>query len=71
LFHNAPDIKVTGWMIGNGVTNWKYDTTPATIEAAYHHAMYSQELYDTLQASGCNWTVANFGPTEKCDDLAS
>jgi cathepsin A (carboxypeptidase C) len=30
LAHNST-VKVTGFMVGNGVTNWKYDTTPATI----------------------------------------
>jgi len=30
LAHNST-IKVSGFMVGNGVTNWEYDTTPATI----------------------------------------
>jgi len=54
LAHNS-DVVVSGFMVGNGVTNWKYDTTPATIQTAYHHAMYSDQLHEKLLASGCDW----------------
>lgn len=57
-------------MVGNGVTNWKYDTTPATIQTAYAHAMYSDQLHDKLVASGCDWSLANFNHTEECGALA-
>jgi carboxypeptidase C (cathepsin A) len=30
LAHNS-SVTVSGFMVGNGVTDWKYDTTPATI----------------------------------------
>jgi carboxypeptidase C (cathepsin A) len=32
--------KFKGFMVGNGVTNWKYDTQPALIEMAYWHGLY-------------------------------
>ena len=69
LAHNATDITVSGFMVGNGVTNWEYDTTPATIQTAYHHAMYSEQLHDELLASNCNWTLAQFTPTDECNAL--
>jgi len=34
-----PNLK--GMMVGNGVTNWKYDTYPAFIEMGYWHSLYS------------------------------
>ena len=36
-------------MVGNGVTNWKYDTTPAFVEMAYWHGLYDDDLYATLK----------------------
>ena len=34
-----PNLK--GFMVGNGVTNWRYDTDPAYIEMGYWHSLYS------------------------------
>jgi len=38
-----PPLK--GMMVGNGVTNWNYDTNPALIEMAYWHSIISPQLY--------------------------
>ncbi len=40
----VPNLK--GMMVGNGVTNWKYDTIPAFIEMAYWHSFISKADYD-------------------------
>lgn len=40
----VPNLK--GMMVGNGVTNWKYDTIPATIDIMYWHSFISKEDYD-------------------------
>jgi carboxypeptidase C (cathepsin A) len=69
LAHNST-VTVTGFMVGNGVTNWSYDTTPATIQTAYHHAMYSEQMHEILVNSGCDWQYAQFNATEHCRDLA-
>ena len=37
---------VKGMMVGNGVTNWKYDGTPGAFEMAYWHSLIPRELYD-------------------------
>ena len=34
-------INLKGMMVGNGVTNWTYDTTPATADMAYWHSLIS------------------------------
>lgn len=31
--------KLKGIIVGNGVTNWKYDGTPAYVEMAYWHGL--------------------------------
>ena len=40
-------------MVGNAVTNWKYDTFPAYIESGYWHGLYDDQMYDKMHANGC------------------
>ncbi len=42
----AEKFNLKGFMVGNGVTNWTYDTTPAFVEMGYWHSLYSDELRD-------------------------
>ena len=46
-----PNLK--GFMVGNGCTNWKYDTTPAYMEMAYYHSLYSGETWQGIQDNNC------------------
>jgi carboxypeptidase C (cathepsin A) len=46
-----PNLK--GFMVGNGVTNFKYDCEPAYLEMAYYHSLYPGETWDTIQSNGC------------------
>jgi cathepsin A (carboxypeptidase C) len=39
-----PNLK--GFAVGNGVTNWDYDTTAAFVEMGYWHSLYDTALYD-------------------------
>lgn len=32
-------------MVGNGVTNWRYDTFPAFIETGFWHGLYDLSMY--------------------------
>lgn len=55
-------------MVGNGVTNWKYDTQPAFIEMAYWHGLYDDDLYNKL--SQCDFSYPDFNtPTADCQKL--
>lgn len=42
-------------MVGNGVTNWKYDCTPAYFHMSYYHGLISDELFNNVNAN-CNIT---------------
>jgi hypothetical protein len=42
-----------GFLVGNGVTNWKYDTMPAYVEMAYWHGLYDLDMYNEIYANGC------------------
>jgi hypothetical protein len=64
-----PNLK--GMMVGNGVTNWKYDTYPAYLEMGYWHSLYSTETYDAMLANNCDYSglVFNQLPSDTCMDL--
>jgi serine carboxypeptidase-like clade 1 len=44
-------VKLKGILVGNGVTDWKVDTTPALIDFAYDHGIYSHELRNKYEKS--------------------
>jgi carboxypeptidase C (cathepsin A) len=44
-----PNLK--GMMVGNGVTNWKYDCTPAYFHMGYYHGLVSDELFNNVNAN--------------------
>lgn len=48
-----PNLK--GFLVGNGVTNYTYDCSPAYVEMAYWHSLYSQEIYDAIKANNCDF----------------
>lgn len=60
-------------MIGNGVTNWTYDTQPATFNMTYWHAIMGEDMYDQLNDNQCDFSMMNFGklPNRTCLDIFS
>mmetsp|Transcript_63889 Transcript_63889/g.88218 ORF Transcript_63889/g.88218 Transcript_63889/m.88218 type:complete len:384 (-) Transcript_63889:87-1238(-) len=56
-----------GFMVGNGVTNWHYDTSAAYIEMAYWHSLYDTELYNKIHEHNCDFGgVAMENLTARC-----
>mmetsp|Transcript_18150 Transcript_18150/g.31023 ORF Transcript_18150/g.31023 Transcript_18150/m.31023 type:complete len:297 (-) Transcript_18150:45-935(-) len=56
-------------LVGNGVTNWTYDTMPATIELLYWRSLIDQELHDSIKAAECDYATLEFDPStisEEC-----
>ena len=49
-----------GFMVGNGVTNWAYDTFPAYIEMGYWRGLYDTNTYDYMHANHCPIEYENF-----------
>jgi len=45
-----------GFAVGNGVTNWKYDTTPAFVDMGYWHSLYDTALHDKIVAANCDFS---------------
>jgi len=46
-----PNLK--GMMVGNGVTNTKYDSINAYMEMAYYHSLYPGEVWEAINSNGC------------------
>lgn len=64
-------INLKGFLIGNGVTNWKYDTTPAFIKMGYTHGLISLDLQDRLVAAECDFAEMGAKPLSKtCRELS-
>ena len=65
-----PNLK--GYLVGNGVTNWKYDTTPAYVEMAFWHGLYDLDTYNAMKQNNCTYQWAGLdldNSTVVCKDL--
>lgn len=63
-----PNLK--GFAVGNGVTNWKYDTTAAFVEMAYWHSLMDEEMHEKFVALDCDWKMPDMiGVSDACMDL--
>ena len=63
-----PNIK--GFAVGNGVTNWKYDTNAAYLDMAYWHSLMSQEMRDRLDVLQCDWNMPYMiGVSDECMEV--
>ena len=63
-----PNLK--GFAVGNGVTNWKYDTTAAYIDMAYWHSLMSEEMHEEFVTLNCDWNMPYMlGVSDACMDL--
>jgi len=54
-------------MVGNGVTNWTYDTMPATVEVAYWRSLLDQNTHDKIKEEKCDYSTINFEPNNITD----
>jgi carboxypeptidase C (cathepsin A) len=64
---NDDDFKppLKGFMVGNGVTNWTYDTNTAFLDMAYWHSIMSTELHDKITAEECDFSGPNMSKASK------
>jgi hypothetical protein len=62
-----PNLK--GFMVGNGVTNYDFDCTPAYVEMGYWHSLYNDELRDQILANNCNFGGHPATPSDVCKTL--
>ena len=55
------EINLKSMIVGNGVTNWTYDTMPATVTELYWRSLISQQLHDNITAAKCDYSMVEFG----------
>lgn len=58
-------INLKGFMIGNGVTNWKYDVTPAFVQMGYAHGLISHSLKEKIDKLNCDFAELGAKPQSK------
>ena len=60
----VPNLK--GFMVGNGVTDWKYDTMPAEFEMSYWYGLIDDDLYFKVK-NNCDLSYFEFStPSDEC-----
>jgi hypothetical protein len=52
-------INLKGFAVGNGATNWNYDTWPSYPHVIYNFNLISKELYDTYLENDCFFSFMN------------
>ena len=62
-----PNLK--GFAVGNGVTNWKYDTTAAFVDMSYWHSLMSEEQHEQFTNANCDWNMPDM--TDVSDECTS
>jgi len=48
-------FNLKGFIVGNGVTNWTYDTTPAFVKMGFWHGLYDYDTYLTMKNNNCDY----------------
>lgn len=46
-------INLKGIAVGNGCTDWEFDTTPALLTLAWTHSLYGYEMYNNFTQFDC------------------
>mmetsp|Transcript_4889 Transcript_4889/g.5965 ORF Transcript_4889/g.5965 Transcript_4889/m.5965 type:complete len:471 (-) Transcript_4889:188-1600(-) len=65
-----PNLK--GFAVGNGVTNWEYDTTAGYIDMSYWHSLISEEMHEKFVKLDCDWNMPYMlHVSDECMDLFS
>lgn len=59
-----PNLK--GFMVGNGVTNYTYDCTPAFVEMGFWHSLYDTNMHDEMIANNCDYGGMPMNTTAEC-----
>lgn len=68
---NGFTFNLKGILVGNGVTNWKWDGDTAYIEMAKFHGLYGPAIWDQMAANGCNYYYEDNAPVDSaiCEAL--
>jgi len=51
-------------MVGNGVTNWKWDGDQSYVEMALYHGLYGLEFKKQIDDNQCNFFYEDSTPSD-------
>lgn len=75
LTDKSQEINLKGFMVGNGVTNWTYDTANATFDVAFFRSLMPHTLKHEIDAKKCNFSGVGMQDysylSEECGPLLS
>jgi serine carboxypeptidase-like clade II len=58
-------INLKGIMVGNPLTDWEFDTTPAEVEMSWYHGLIPLSLKESIDYHNCNYSKLNEEPLSK------
>jgi len=60
-------LKLKGFLVGNGVTDWKWDGDTSYVEMGYYHGLYGTELLKQIQDKKCDFYYEDNNPNDSDD----
>jgi carboxypeptidase C (cathepsin A) len=63
-------INLKGFLVGNGATNWDFDSTPSFPNTTYNFQLIPRHLLDFMQDNNCTYYLNDFRPhsgPDTCD----
>lgn len=71
---NEFKFNLKGFMVGNPVTNWRWDGDPAYIAMSYYYSLYGSNFKSQLDENNCEFLYMDVDdndepPTDECDAL--
>ena len=57
---------ITGFIVGNGFTDRKYDTLDNVIDMSYWYGLIDARLFELLKLDGCSLGLASKNQSEPC-----
>ena len=63
---------VKGFVVGNGVTDWEYDTEPALYDTLYNLNIIPGSIIDTLKTYKCRFNYAKpYNNSKECEEAVA
>jgi len=64
-------LNLKGIIVGNGVTNWKWDGDQAYVEIGKYHGLYGLDLAEQMTKNNCDYYYEDIQPkdSDACKSL--
>ena len=61
-------FNLRGFIVGNGVTNWKYDGDPAYIQMAFGNSLFGTKLQQSIKENNCTFYYFDYAYSDTYDE---